>query len=570
MHQPLEQRPPLKRSDGLKEKPQLPDSFDMSGPGQANLLTNTDRVTGREALVQNIAAVSSLAGAVRSTLGPKGLDKMLVADNGVIHVTNDGVTVLRRAKIDHPIAMMIIDSASAQEMAAHDGTTSTVLLAGEMLQNAWELIVKGIHPATIARGFISAQQKAMEYLEQISIVADGPTDLERMARTALCGKGEAASQRILARLACEAARGIAVEHEDRTSCDPTWVKVLFDKGGSAMDSHLQYGLVLAKQACHPDMARDLDTGRILLLDGGLEKRQPSIDAKIKLTSAAMIEAFKRQESDMLAERVDRVVNLHPDILVCRDGIDDEAIRLLQRAGITAYRRVERPEMELLSRSCAATLCSSDKTARSEDLGTFSSSAEAIRSGVVHWSIDGISSKGMTLVVRGSSEEVMAEVERSFSDALGVCSLLLEDPRLLCGGGATHIALSRRLRDWSEGVGKREQLAILAYAAALEVIPRVLAENAGMDGIGTLLELTAAQTIAAQDKPESADRLGLDVARSTVSNMLELGVVESVAMHEQALKAATAAAVSIIRIDDVLWAKHDPTMPEGVGEEEDSD
>ena len=537
----------------------------MSGGDEAQLLNDTSRVKGKEALNRNIEAAEALSGAIRSTLGPKGLDKMLVSENGSVRITNDGVTILKNAKIEHPIAKMLIDIATNQENTVHDGTTSSILLASELLQNAWELYVKGIHPSIIANGYSLAYQESTELLESLKISSKDSNLLEQVTKTSLSGKGVSSLQETLSKLACKAARGISKKVDGNImEANPNDIKIVRQKGGGATDSYLIEGLVLAKQACSPDMKRSQLKGKILIIDGGIEKRKPSITSKIMLSDPSMISAFREKELELISKQIDDIMKLKPDILVCRDGIDDSAIRLLEMNGICAYRRVERNDLELLSRTCDASIVASPANAKKSDLGSYESSDEENWSGVKHWILKGTKQSGMTLVIRGSSDTLIEEIETSFSDALGVACQIIEDGAVLPGGGATQMAVSRKLKQWAEEFEGRESLAILAYANALEIIPRTLAMNSGFDPIDQILALNAAQASA---KPKIANKLGINIIDGKICDMYDKGIVESIQNHQQCLAGSTAAAISILRIDDVLWAKNDPTFPEGIGEEE---
>ena len=311
------------------------------------------------------------------------------------------------------------------------------------------------------------------------------------------------------------------------------------------------------------MKRSLGQGKILILDGGIEKRMPTINTKINLTSPSMISAFREKELELISEQINKIIKINPDILVCRDGIDDSAIRLLEQNGITAYRRVEREDLELLSRTCSASIIASPSMAKIKDLGEFEYSDEVNWSGVTHWTLKGTNKKGMTLVIRGSNETLLDEVENAFSDALGVACQALKNGLVLPGGGATQMALSRNLRKWAEEFKGRESLAILAYADALEIIPRTLAINSGLDPIDKILALNAAQ---ASSKLDTSNLWGFNIEKGEICNMFDEGIIETIQQHEQTLASCTAAAISILRIDDVLWAKNDPTFPEGLEEQ----
>ncbi|HIG02949.1 MAG TPA: thermosome subunit [Candidatus Poseidoniales archaeon] len=530
-----------------------------SGDASSEFLKNTERSTGSAALRKNIQAALALAGTVRSTLGPRGLDKMLVDEEGRSLVTNDGVTVLQTADIKHPAAKLIISASSLQDSVARDGTTTTVLICAELLENAWELIRQGIHPTIIAEGYWQSLQASLDALQEISRPIDMSDNVELLqaTKTSLAGKGFVAIQSRLAELAVEAANLVTVEDSNGVSrSDPTLVKVLANRGGSSLESNIISGLVLAKSCIHPKMKDFLEGGKILLLDGELEMRSPTIDATLKITDVGMLNAFKVQEKELLKAQVDAISQLNPAILVVKEGVRDEARQWLADAGITTYRRVEKTDLELLSRATGARIINRPESASESDLGGFSSSHEELWGSVTHWILEGEGQRGATLVTRGATEEILEEVERCFADAIGVACQLLEQPLLLPGGGATQVAIGRRLRRLAESIPGREQLAMEAYADALEVIPRVLAENSGLDPIDELLRVVSAQT-------KSGDWIGMDSDRQVIVNMDEAAIREPILITQQALKGATESAINILRIDDVLWAKEGPSIPGGM-------
>lgn len=518
------------------------------------ILKDTDRSTGRGALQKNIQAALALAGAVRSTLGPRGLDKLLIDDDGRTMVTNDGVTVLESAKVEHPVARMIINASSVQDKIARDGTTSTVLLSAEMLQNAWHLVTQGVHPAIIARGFRMAEDHARTELRSLSFASKRSHRI-LATKTCLTGKGHESMQTLLAQLALDAAEAILVEDEQGIQADPTRVKVLGQSGGTIGDSKLVTGLVLAKNRIHDDMPRHIKGGKILLVDGGIERRAMMGSVKLNVTSTGVLDAFREKETALLEDQVAQLKALGVDLLACKEGIDDDARMMLAKAGIKAFRRVARSDLDLLARGCGARLVHDVKRSSVADLGAFISSKNETWGNTVHWIVE-TEAGGATFIARGSTEAVLGEVERCFADALGVACQLVEDARLIPGGGATQVALARRLRRYAESIPGREQLGVEAFADALEVIPRVLAENAGLDPIDTLLNLVAAQANASV---ETADSIGLDVIGRRPTNMVEMGVLEPLLILDQGIAGATEAAISVLRIDDVLWAKQDPAM-----------
>ena len=520
---------------------------------EETILESTQRTSGREALRKNVQAAIALAGAVRSTLGPKGLDKLLVDDQGGTLVTNDGVTVLESARVEHPAAKMIISASSTQDRVARDGTTSTVVICAEMLRNAWQLVRQGVHPATIARGYSIAEKYALSSLDELAIEANNEQILSAV-ETSLAGKLDQAMEKHLANLSFDAGKLIVSDGR----ADPTRVKVIKQPGGSMLDSMLITGLALAKSRIHPEMKERGGPGSILLLDGGLERKQPKFETKLNITSTGMLDAFRKAESKALLAQIQNIVDIGCDLLVCKEGVDEEARQALSNLGILTYRRVEKKDLDLLSRACGANLVPDAGRASKGDLGAFIKTREELRGGVTHWILDAEDS-GATLIARGSTGGVVDEVERCFADGLGVACQLLEEPLLLPGGGATQVALGRRLRRHAESVPGREQMAIEAWADALESIPRALAENAGFDGIDSLLKLTAAHNA-------EGDFMGLNLETGDPSDTISRGLLEPLKITRQAISGATEASISILRIDDVLWAQMDAQVPDEVQEQ----
>jgi len=517
---------------------------------EETILESTERTSGREALRKNVQAAIALSGAVRSTLGPKGLDKLLVDDEGRTLVTNDGVTVLETAKVEHPVAKMIISASSTQDKVARDGTTSTVVICAEMLRNAWQLVGQGVHPATISRGYAQAEQNALTYLEELSIKATRDQILSAV-ETSLSGKLDKKMEKHLSSLSLEAAEIIFSDGR----ADATSVKIIKQTGGKMSDSRIIKGLAIAKTRIHPEMKERGGPGKILLLDGGLEKKQPKLDAKFNITSVGMVDAFRKAESKELIQQVDNIVSIGCDLLVCKEGVDDEARQMLANKGILTYRRVEKKDLDLLAKSCNANLVIDAKRATENDLGGFESTREELSGGVNHWILNA-EVGGATLIAKGSTNDIVNELERCFDDGLGVACQLLENPILLPGAGATQTAIARRLRRHAEAVPGREQLAIDAWADAIESIPRFLASNSGFDGIDSILKLTSAQNL-------EGDSYGLNLSSGEAECSIKRGVLEPLAITKQSISGATEAAISVLRIDDILWAQMEAQIPEEV-------
>lgn len=520
-------------------------------------LEDTDRIHGRTALVNNVKAASSLAGAIRSTLGPKGLDKMLVDGDGSALVTNDGVTVLEKANVEHPTARLLIDASSSQDRAARDGTTTTVLLVAEMLQNSLELVRMGVHPSIIVNGYSIALEESIKEAEKVSRESD-EEQKSQVVRTSLQGKGDSSVCGLIASLAVEAADGL-VDLEGGDDLERMVVKRLQIREGNVMDSSLVNGLILLKSRVDATSPENSDGGVVAIIDGGLEHAKLETDASIEVSSLGIMQEFHERSGENMQKQVMHLSSLGVDLLVVRDGIADEAIAQLTKAGIVAYRRFERSDMDLLSRITGARPVRSVSTLGDEDLGTYSKREEERISDVKHTLIEG-DGGGMTLAVRGSSPAVREEAIRIFDDAIGVAHRLNSRPGVLPGGGAIQSHLARHLRSFSQTQSGREQLAIEAYASALESIPRILAENAGRDPVEVILSLSA-------DQRESGAWIGFDLQSGKNCDMGEMGILDTEFVVKHALSGATEAAIGVLRIDDVLWARTDPSTPDWEGEEE---
>ena len=528
-------------------------------------LEDTDRLHGRSALVNNVKAATALAGAVRSTLGPRGLDKMLVEDGGPATVTNDGVTVLEAAKVEHPTARLLISTSSAQDRAARDGTTTTVILTSELLQNALELVRSGVHPSIIMNGYQIALAESLDEMGRISRTPRDDSELRAVVATSISGKVDSAVGRHLTEIAIEAAEELDGE-DGGHDLERMRVKRLLIKDGGTLDSEVVRGLVLPKSRMDVASPADSDGGRIAIIDGGMESPELELDASIEVTSTEALRGFHERSRERMREQVDLLASLEIDLLVVRDGIAEDATTMLTDAGITCYRRYDREDLELLSRITGAAMVRDARRVRAEDVGTYTSRSERSYSGVKHTRIDGPEGGAVTVLIRGSSPSVREEVKRAFDDALGVAHRLSGDSRILPGGGGTQTHLARHLRAYAPSQSGREQLAIEAFAAALEIVPRALAENSGLDPIDEILELSAAQAAAS----EGGAWIGMDVVSGDKVRMDEAGVFDPLFVAHHALAGATEAANSVLRIDDVLWAKQDAQTPDWQSEMEDQD
>ena len=392
---------------------------------EAPILKDTTRSNGREALQKNIQAAMALAEAIRSTLGPKGLDKLLIDDEGRTLVTNDGVTVLETAKVEHPVAKMMINASSTQDRVAKDGTTSTVILAGEMLQNAWQLILQGIHPSTIALGYRKSEQFILESLPEI--VFDSDDEIKHsVVNTTLAGKGHSSMQEIIAKLSLEAVQIVA---ESDSSVDISKIKLISQTGGKVEDSRVFRGLMLPKKRISSDMKREVYEGKILLVDGGLEKNNVSTDLKLNVTTVGIIESFRQEERKMLKQMVDRLVDNNISVLACRESIDDDIKNYLTEQGIQAFRRVSRNDLNMLAKTCNASIVNSIMGISAKNIGEFVSSKNITIDGKDFWIVEG-DGNAATIVAKASTVDVVGEVERCFDDSLGVSTQLIEDGKVV--------------------------------------------------------------------------------------------------------------------------------------------
>jgi thermosome len=514
------------------------------------LKEGTQRTVGRDAQRMNITAARVIAEAVRSTLGPKGMDKMLVDSLGDVVITNDGVTILKEIDVEHPAAKMVIEIAKAQDNEVGDGTTTAVVLAGELLKRAEELLDQEIHPAVIANGYRMAASKALEIFNEIAIPVSRDDDevLRKIAATAMTGKGAEVALEKLAEIAVKAVKLIAEEENGKIEVNTDYVKIEKRQGGSVEETELIDGIVLDKEVVHPGMPKRIKDAKILLLDSALEVKETEIDAKIRITDPEKLQKFIEQEEAMLKEMVDKISGAGANVVFCQKGIDDLAQYYLAKAGILAVRRVKKSDMEKLSKATGAKILTDLRDVSSEDLGEAALVEERKVGDEKMVFVTGCKNpKAVTILVRGGTEHVVEEIARGIEDAVRVVSCALEDGKVVAGAGAPEIEVSLKLRDWAPSLGGREQLAAEAFATALEIIPRTLAENAGIDPIDVLVELKSAHE-------KGQKYAGVDVETGKVVDMKERGVLEPLRVKSHAIESATEVAVMLLRIDDVIAAK----------------
>ncbi|RLI88742.1 MAG: thermosome subunit [Candidatus Altiarchaeales archaeon] len=505
------------------------------------------RTTGRDAQKNNIMAAKAVAETIKTTLGPRGMDKMLVDDLGDIVITNDGATIVDEMNIEHPAAKMVVEVAKTQDEEVGDGTTTAVILTGELLANAEKLLEKGIHSSVIAKGYRMAAAKAQEILKDIGkrVSLKDEKLLMEIATTAMTGKGAEASKETIARLSMEAIKQIAEEEDGKISVDMDNVKVEKKEGGSSADSELIQGVIIDKERVHSGMPKKVENAKIALLDVAIEIKETETDAKIQITDPNQLQAFINQEENLLKEMVETIAKTGANAVFCQKGIDDLAQHFLSKKGIFAVRRVKKSDMEKLSKATGGTIVTNIKDLSSKDLGYAKTIEEKKISGDEMTFVSGCKNpKSVSLLIRGGTEHVVEEVERAVKDALGGIAAAVEVGLIVPGGGAPEIELARRLREYADTVGGREQLAIGAFADAVELIPRTLAESAGLDAIDTLVELRAKH-----EKGET--NTGVLVLDGKIGDMWKKGVIEPLKIKTQAVKSASEATEMILRIDDVI-------------------
>lgn len=527
----------------------------MYGNGQAPIFIlkdGTQRTRGRSAQSNNIAAAKAVADAVRSTLGPKGMDKMLVDSMGDVVITNDGATILKEMDIDHPAAKMIIEVAKTQEQHCYDGTTTAVVLSGELLKRSEDLIDQNVHPTVICEGFRLAAEKAVELLEShgISTENDDKVLLE-VAKTALTGKSAGAVKSFMADICVRAVNAVGLIEGDERIIDLSDIKVEKRQGGSIKDSSLIDGIILDKERVHAGMPRSLADARIALVNSAIEVKKTEVDAKIQITDPNQLALFLEEEENYIRGLVTKIQESGANVLVCQKGIDELAQHYMAKAGIMAIRRAKKSDMEALSKATGGKIVTNLDDITASDLG-HAAKIEEKKIGESNMTfITGCpEAKSVSVLLRGGTEHVVDEIRRAFDDGIGVVSVAWQDGAVLTGGGSVLAALSRDLRTFAETVGGLEQMAIEAFASALEIIPRTLAENAGLDPVTTLIELRKAHA-------DGASHTGINVYEGGVIDMKSKNVLEPMRVVEQAIQSATETAIMILRIDDVISSKGVP-------------
>ncbi len=516
---------------------------------------NAQRMIGKDAQRNNIMAARIVADIVKTTLGPKGMDKMLVSSIGDITVTNDGVTILEEMEVEHPAAKMMVEIAKTQDKEVGDGTTTAVMLAGKLLENAEKLLDKKIHPSVITKGYRLAAEKSQALLQNLALNIENSDELlKELVYTSLASKNANAKKEKFADIIVKAVKQIA----DNEKIDLSNIKIEKVKGEGIEDTELIEGLVLDKERVSIDMPSKVKNAKIALLDIALEIKGPEIEAKISVTSPEQLQNFIEQEDKILKSMVQKIKASSANVVFCQKGIDDVAQYYLAKEKIYAARRIVKGDMEKLARATGGKIVSNLQELTPEQLGNAEIVEEIKKGDEAMTYVTGCKNpKALTILIRGGTGHVISEIERALKDGMGVVASVLKDRKIVPGAGAIEAELARQLREFSQGLGGREQLAIEQFADALEVIPVTLAENAGMDPINILTELRA--------RHENGERnAGVNLLTGKIEDSIKAGIIEPVRVKTQAIDSASEVAVMILRIDDVIAAgnKAGGRMPQG--------
>jgi len=514
------------------------------------LKEGTARSRGKEAQRNNIMAARVIAESIRTTLGPRGMDKMLIDSLGDVTITNDGAAILDEIDVEHPAAKMLKEVAKTQDDMVGDGTTTAVVLSGELLKKAEGLLDQNVHPTVIVSGYRKATEKAMEVLDNISISVDidDKETLKKVAVTSMGSKAVGAAREHFADIAIEAVRQIAEKRGDAWIADTDNIQIIKKEGKSLLDTELVKGIILDKEVVHAGMPKRLENAKIALINAALEVEKTEVSAEIRIRDPSQMKAFLDQETSMLRGMVEKVKKAGANVVVCQKGMDDLAQHFMAKEGIMAVRRAKESDMEKLSRATGGRIVTNLDDLKPEDLG-FAELVEERKIGDDKMTfIEGCKDpRSVSILIRAGLERMVDEAERSMHDALSVVSDVIEKNKVVAGGGSPEAEAAKELRDYAVKVGGREQLAIEAFAESLEIVPKTLAENAGLQPIDIMVELRSAH-----EKPQG-DRTGVDVFTGKVVDMYEKGVIEPLSVKEHATKSAAEAASMILRIDDVIAA-----------------
>ena len=534
-----------------------------TGSGQPVLILKegTTRSRGKEAQRNNIMAAQVIGEVLKTTLGPRGMDKMLVDSLGDITITNDGAAILKEIDVEHPAAKMMVEIAKTQDDMVGDGTTTTVILASELLKKAEELLDQNIHPIILVSGYRKASQKAIEIINKLSTPLDinDRKTLLKVALTSMSSKSVGSAREHLAEISIDAVKQIAEVRGDKTIADIDNIQLVKKTGKSLLETQLIRGIIIDKEVVNPGMPKTKENAKILLLDAALEIEKTEMSAEIRIKDPSQMKAFLDQENDMMEKMVTKVKASGADIVFCQKGIDDMVQHFLSKAGIMAARRVKESDMEKLAKATGGRIISDLDDLKAADLGLAGLVDERkIGDDKMIFVEKCKDPHSVSILIRAGLERMVDEAERAITDSLSVVSDVIENNKIVPGGGAVEIEVAKELRKYATKVGGREQLAVEAFADAMEVIPRTLAENAGLQPIDILVEL--------RSKHDTADgkNIGINVFTGKLQNSLEEGVIEPLVVKEQAIKSAAESAAMILRIDDVITAKSPKGGPGGPG------
>jgi archaeal chaperonin len=511
------------------------------------LKEGSTQTKGRDAQKNNIAAAKLISEVLRTSLGPRGMDKMLVDGLGDVTITNDGATILKEIDVQHPAAKMMVEISKATDNEVGDGTSSVVVLAGALIEKAEELIAKDVHPTIIVDGYRKSAIKSIEFYNNLARKIDGgdKSELIKVAKTSMQTKLVSRESNELAELVVNGALQVSERNESGYNVDIDDVKVEKKAGGSLRDTNLIKGIVLDKEVVHGGMPKRVEKAKIALINSALEIEKTEFDAKINISSPDQMKMFLDEENKMLKNMVDKIISSGANVAICQKGIDDVAQHYLAKSNILAVRRVKESDMTKLSRATGARIVNNLEDLSSKDLGS-SDLVEERKVETDKWVfIEGCKNpKAVTILIRGGSQRVVDEAERAIHDALMVTKDVMEKPAIVAGGGSPESYVAGKLREWSSTLSGREQLAADKFAESLEVIPLALAENAGMDPIDTLTELRSKQA-------KGSKWSGIDARSAKIVDMSKLDIVEPLSVKEQIIKSATEVASMILRIDDVI-------------------
>ena len=540
-----------------------------TGSGQPVLILKegTTRSRGKEAQRNNIMAARVIGEVLKTTLGPRGMDKMLIDSLGDITITNDGAAILKEIDVEHPAAKMMVEIAKTQDDMVGDGTTSAVVLASELLKKAEELLDQNIHPTILVSGFRKASVKAIEVINKAAVPLDinDRKTLLKVALTSMSSKAVGSARDHLAEISIDAVKQIAEQRGDKALADIDNIQLIKKTGKSLLETQLIRGIIIDKEIVNPNMPKKKENAKIALLDSALEIEKTEISAEIRIKDPSQMKAFLDQETDMMQDMVTKIKASGADVIFCQKGIDDMVQHFLAKEGIIAARRVKESDMEKLARATGAIISSDLDDLKKSDLGSAGHVEERkIGDDKMIFVEKCKDPHSVAILIRAGLERMVDEAERAMIDSLSVISDVIENNKIVAGGGAVEIEISKELRKYATTVGGREQLAVEAFADAVEVIPRTLAENGGLEPIDILVELRQVHDKA------TGKNMGINVFTGKLQDSIATGVIEPIMVKEQAIKSAAESAALILRIDDVITAKAPKGapggMPGGMGEE----